>query len=192
MEKFAKGNSNKNNFDREVARVALKVLKKNQELKSFDVGISTTISSTGTLTKLSTIPQDDTDSGRDGDAVRVQRVSMLGTFTYADTANTGRIIVFRWNQDDSSSAPASASDILQTATPYSPYNRDNYRAKKFTVWFDELLAVGATGPNIEKFKFDRSAQSNISFQATATTGTGHFYALVISDSSASTHLPSLT
>jgi len=186
MEKFAKKTS-KQQFDQEVARVAQKILKKNQELKSFDAGFASTVSSTGTILKLSTIPQDDSDSGRDGDAVRVNRVSLHGTFTFADTANTGRLIVARWNQDDSSSAPSAVTDVLQTASPYSPYNRDNFRAKKFTVWFDEFVAVGATGPNIEKFKCDRSAMSNISFQATATTGTGHFYAFMISDSSASIH-----
>jgi hypothetical protein len=178
---------NKQALDNEIARVALKVLNKNQELKSFDTGFSSSSTSTGTLQKISTIPQDDTDSGRDGDAVRVTRISYIAAFSFADAFNVCRMILFRWNQDDSSSAPASVTDILQTASAYSPYNRDNFRAKKFTVWSDHFFVVGATGPNIEKHIFDRAMPSNIAFQATATTGTGCFYIAHLSDSTAVAH-----
>lgn len=193
MEKYSKKNKsnkmikNKSALDSEIARVTMKVLRKNQELKSFDTGFSSSVSTTGTLQKLTTIPQDDTDSGRDGDALRVVRLSLMAVFSAADTINICRLIIVRWNQDDSSSAPVSITDLLQTASPLSPYNRDNVRAKKFTVWFDHFFAVALSAPAIEKASFDRKAYSNIAFQATATTGTGHFYAFMVSDSAAIAH-----
>jgi hypothetical protein len=195
MEKYAKKQkaylglpgTSKSKLDTEIARVALKVLSKNQEIKSFDFGFASSSTSTGTVSKITSIPQDDSDSGRDGDALKVVRIQFHAGFAFADATNVCRMTVVRWNQDDSSSAPTGITDLLQTASPYSPYNRDNYRAKKFTVWFDHLFAVGATGPNISICSKDRQAPSNISFQATSTAGTGHFYVFHISDSTAVTH-----
>jgi hypothetical protein len=179
--------SSKQSLDNEIARVALKVLKKNQEMKSNDQGFGTGVSSTGTILKLTSIAQDNTDTGRDGDSIRVVRTTMRATFSFADTFNIGRLIVARWNQDDTSSAPTGITDVLQSASPFSEYHRDNLRAKKFTVWYDGFFAVGATGPNIEKAVFDRSMPTNIAYQATATTGTGNFYAFMVSDSAAVAH-----
>jgi hypothetical protein len=112
---------------------------------------------------------------------------MILSFSFADTTNVGRIVVLRWNQDDSSSAPASVGDLLQTVSPWSPYNRDNFRAKKFSVIYDRCFFVGATGPNISGDRFVKKMNSQIAFQATATTGTGHLYAFMVSDSTAVAH-----
>jgi hypothetical protein len=178
---------NKNKLDNEISRVALKILKKNQEHKSFDTGFGSSVSSTGTIQKLSTIPQGDTDSTRDGDALQIIRIEFRVAFAFADPVNTGRVIVARWNQDDSSAAPTGITDILQTATPYSPYNRDNLRAKKFSVIFDNTYLVGATGPNILGSCLSKNYPSKIAFQAAANTGNGHIYAFMVSDSAAIAH-----
>jgi hypothetical protein len=183
MKKF----NNKSDLDQEIARVALKVLKKNQEIKSFDFGLGTTIDSTGRVDKLTTITQADTDSARDGDAARIVSFEIQAQATYADTTNVIRLVVVRWNQDDSSSAPSSVTDLFQSASAFSPYNRDNLRARKFTVIMDHLFAVSNVGPGIEKLVKRSRFVSNIAFQATATTGTGHLYSFAVSDSAASAH-----
>jgi hypothetical protein len=173
-------------LDNHIVQLAQKVLKSKQELKSFDTGFSAAVSTAGTLQKISTIPQGDTDSTRDGDQLNIVRIDLLGSFQFADAINAGRLIIFRWNQDDSSAAPVVA-DILQTLTPYSPMNRDNLRAKKFSVLHDQLCLVGATGPNISSINLKRFFPSKINFQATATTGNGHIYVYMVSDSGAVTH-----
>jgi hypothetical protein len=193
MEKYAKKTKNnksfknKNALDQEIVRVATKILKKEQEKKSFDTGFGSTVASTGTLQKLSTIPQGDTDSTRDGDVLRTTQIDLIGSVVFADASNVIRLTIVRWNQDDSSAAPASVTDLFQTATPYSPYNRDNLRAKKFTVVTDHFYGVGATGPNIKTFEMKRKFQTNINFQSGANTGTGHLYAFMLTDSTGIPH-----
>jgi len=157
-----------------------------QEKRSFDTGVGTSFDNTGSLTKLTTIPQGDTDSSRQGDHVKLHSIRMAGSCSYADTTNAIRLIILRWNQDDSSSAPV-VGDILQTSSPYSPVNRDNERAKKFDILSDELYGVANVGPGVAVWKWEMKLRSQIAFQSGATTGTGHLYAYIISDSSASTH-----
>jgi len=166
--------------------VASKILSV-QEKKSFDTGFGSTVDNTGSISKLTTIPQNDTDSGRDGDHVKLLRLELRASFVFADATNSGRLIIAKWTQDDSSAAPSSITNVLQTATPYSPYDRDNERAGKFIVIYDHLFVVGATGPNIESIDVSIPLKGQIAFQATATTGTGHIYAFMVSDSSAVTH-----
>jgi len=157
-----------------------------QEKKSFDAGIASTFDNTGSITKLTTIPQGDTDSTRDGDHIKLFKLWMCGNVQYADATNAIRLIIFRWNQDDSSAGPT-VNDITQSLSPFSPIHRDNERAKKLDFLYDELFAVANVGPGSISFKWHRDVKSIIAFQATANTGTGHLYAFIISDSSASTH-----
>jgi hypothetical protein len=170
----------------QMTQIALKVINGKAETDSFDVGFGSSVNSTGSLTKLSTIPQGTSDSNRIGDQVEVFKVSIIGcaTNSSADLTNTIRLILFRWEQDDSSAAPAAVTDILQTASPYSPYNRDNLRARKFIVLYDKVLATGLQGPSIAKFEKDINVNFKIKFQGSANTGTSHVYAAQVSDSAA--------
>jgi hypothetical protein len=170
----------------QMTQIALKVIQGKAEDDSFDVGFGSSVNSTGSLTKLTTIPQGLTDSSRVGDQVEVFKLSIIGCLqnSSSDLTNTCRLILFRWEQDDSSAAPASVSDILQTASPYSPYNRDNLRARKFIVLYDKVLCTGLQGPSISKFEKDVGCNFKIKFQGSANTGTSHIYALQVSDSTA--------
>lgn len=182
------GKQTKTALDNEIARVATKVLKKKQELKSFDTGFAQTVSSSGTVQKLTTIAQGDTDSDRNGDQILITHVQLIITFAFADSVNVCRWVLFRWNQDDGVAAPVIA-DIFQTVSPYSPYNRDNVRGKKFVVFGDHLFCVGATGPNIEKHIFDRKLTTKVNFTVASVNGMGHLYSVMVTDSLASTHPP---
>jgi hypothetical protein len=160
-------------------------LKKVQELKSFDTGFGSSVSSTATITDLTTIPQGDTDSARDGDAIRVKRMEQILSWAPGDTTNTYRQIIFRWNQDDVV-APV-VTDVLQLANAFSPYNRDTLRAKKFSVIDDWFSVTGLNGPSIDKHVFAKAMEWNISFYSGGTSGTNKIYSLQISDSGAVTH-----
>jgi hypothetical protein len=175
-----------NSSKQEMKQIAFNVLQKQLQHMSFDTGFASTVDSTGTLQKLTTIPQGDTDSQRTGDKAHIINIEAIGTMVPADTTNTMRIIYFRWNQDDTSAAPVVA-DLLQTSTPSSPLNRDNERAKKFTIIEDIFLMACTSGPGICGFRFKKAFQSNIMFQIGANTGNGHIYMYVVSDSAASTH-----
>lgn len=188
MEKYSKKNNNVPVDKRSHAAIKQMIdqkIKAVQEKKSFDQGFSATVSSAGSVLKLTTVPQDDTDSGRDGDALKLIKFELISTFAFADSVNVCRLLVFRWNQDDTT--PPVIADVLQTVSPYSPINRDNLRAHKLDILEDHLFVVGATGPNIEKFNATKKMKSFISFQAASTSGTGHLYAVQISDSLAVTH-----
>jgi len=120
--------------------------------------------------------------------VKLIKFEFRGSVAFADTTNVLRLIIFRWNQDDSSAAPSSVGDIFQSVSPYSPYNRDNERAHKFDIVVDHLFGVANVGPGIENLVLIKQMKSAIAFQATATTGTGHLYYAVLSDSSGVPHV----
>jgi hypothetical protein len=194
MDKYAKRNFKTNTTTSAVPKTKQLVkqmidsrLAQVQEVKSFDTGFGTSVDNTGSLQKVSTVPQGDTDSSRDGDALVLKSIEMHSAFVIADTTNVLRHIIVRWNQDDSSSAPAAITDVLQTASAFSPYNRDNKRARKFDVLHDEFYGGALAGPGIIVRTIKIKTKSQIAFQATATTGTGHIYSFQISDSSAITH-----
>lgn len=173
------------NLDNKIQLQIDKALKSKAEHKSFDQGFSATVSSTGTMLKLTPIPQDDTDSGRDGDQLLLSHLQNKISFIGADTTQLFRMITFRWNQDDTT-APV-AADLLQTVSVYGPYVRDNERAKKFTILEDLFLGTSINGPNCLTRTFDRKFSSKIAFQAASTSGTGHLYTFMITDSLAVTH-----
>lgn len=181
-------NNNKNNqsLDNKIQSQIDKALKSKAEHKSFDQGFNSTVSSTGTLLKLTPIPQDDSDSGRDGDQLLINRVQCKISFAGADPTQVMRMLIFRWNQDDSSAAPV-VGDILQTTSPYSPLTRDNERAKKFSVLDDFFVGTSSTGINVKTKTVDKLFSSAIKFQTASTAGTGHLYAFMVSDSTAITH-----
>jgi len=187
--KHANNKNNGKNETSNVAAVVNKILKKKAELKSFDVGFGTTVDSTGTLTKISSIPQGDTDSTRDGDQLLVTRISLRGTLanSSSDLTNVMRVIIFKWMQDDASAGPVSATDILQSLSPYSPYDRDGLRAKKFIVLLDRFLTTSLQGPAIMKYDYDSKHDFKISYSAGAVTGYSNIYVLQISDSSGIPH-----
>jgi len=188
MEKHSK--SSKKVRASEVNKLVKNYIQQNAETKSFDTGFGSSVDSTGVITKISTIPQGDTDSTRDGDQANVFSIELRGSLAIpstGDQTNVLRIICFRWMQDDSSAGPAGVTDILQTLTPYSPYDRDNFRAKKFLVLHDELVGASITGPAVRIFSFKLDKQFRIGYQATATTGTSNVYIASISDSGASVH-----
>jgi len=165
-------------------------IRNRQELKSFDNGIGSTFSSTGTISRMFSPAQDDSDEGREGDSCTL--VKLTGNFyaTVADTTNVCRITIFRWNSNSGSDAPA-ISDVYQTsASPFiSEFVRDNLRSGILEVHYDEMVIVSGNGPQAVFFpKLNLKWKANkVNFDVGSTDGKGMWYVAISSDSTASTH-----
>jgi hypothetical protein len=164
------------------------------EPKSYDAGLAVAVGNggTGILQKMTTIPQGDTDTTRDGDQLSVEwsqlRYNVIVNST--DVSNLIRVVLFVWHFDDGGQPPTLATIFQASNTPLSAYNRDSVKERSFTVLSDRLHAVYSGGighecayeKNLKKFK--------ITFTSGGNTGKNHIYLAAISDS-AVTPFPSL-
>ena len=172
----------------QIAQIAQKAIKQKAEVKSFDQGVALGISNTPIIQSLCDVPQGDLDTNRNGDQLEIVRytakINIVNSST--DTFNTMRCVLFRWNQDDTT-APV-ASDVLQaTVGVFSNYNRDNLRAKKFTILDDWFECTSLNGEFAKTHTYDRQFNSKVKFQSSTTNGTGKLYYCIVSDSSANPH-----
>lgn len=154
----------------------------------------------GSPSALSDIPQGDGVGQRVGDTVQPYRLRLVGAF-HGDTddINFVRIVVFRWNQDDS---PAN-SDIYENTSGdnlhWGPLKFDNIRGynKKVDVLYDRVTLVGKQQTNFTSSAaedFGLHAYKNlriiigpkrlkrlIRFSDSTTTGVGKIYVSVVSN-----------
>lgn len=123
----------------QVKRIARKQYLSMKEKLFFDAQITSAIvTSSGSITHLSAIPEGDGQSQRTGDLVRAQSLLIrMHIFCNASAANgnTLRVIVFRWFQD---STPV-LTDILNSATIIANYNMNN--KKHFAIMSDKFHYV---------------------------------------------------
>lgn len=175
------------------------------------------VSNSGLLTNLSALTQGVTHSGRVGDVVSLKSLDFnfdaiasqatLGAWLAGDAYNNMRLIIFRWFQDNA--IPPVLADVLNTGltsyTYLAPYNEDRIGEGTVKILYDRtyilentpywngtttLFASGNSSiHNTMNFHIPKSELGNrkLVFNDTATTGVGHVYALMISDSSATPH-----
>ena len=109
----------------------------NSEMLHRTVSGSTTTSSTGTMTLLNALGQDDTSSGRTGNSVLMRNVLVRAVFTQNPTAISTqyRVMIVKDTQQISDTAPA-VSDILESLNPLSTLKVGNAgRFKILKSWF---------------------------------------------------------
>jgi hypothetical protein len=156
------------------------------EPKSFDAG---TVCNPGygglsIITKLSTIPQGDTDTTRDGDQLAVEwtevRYNVL--VNASDVSNMVRVIYFCWHFDDGGQPPTPALILQAPTTPLSAYNRDSVKEKAFSVLSDRLHATYSGGVGQECAYYRNKKKFKITFTSGGNTGKNHVYLLAVSDS----------
>jgi hypothetical protein len=179
---------NNNKLRSLIGSVVHEKLKTEAQLKSYDQGITASVSTTGSIGPLTTIIQGTTDTQRIGDMVEVVKTTVNGSFANSttDITNVIRLIIFRWMQDDTGSVPVVA-DILQGSGVYNNYNRDNLRAKKFIVLNDIIKGTSLQGPAVAVFQGSFKQDFRIKFQAATSAATSQIYYLAISDSGAVNH-----
>lgn len=172
-----------------------RLISNTQEKKHFLVTNASGISQStvGTITKLSSIAQGDSDTDRDGDRLTLKSLRFTATISNSDTYNRFRVILFRWNPDDST-APT-VGDILQNSAGnlldvLLPTHLD--KSSNFHVIHDRTYTTATDGANeaigVKKtFYGKRLGTKTIQYNAGLTTGFRNVYMLTVSDSGAAAH-----
>nr|QXP07679.1 MAG: putative capsid protein [Arizlama virus] len=160
-------------------------------------GSSSTWSMTGTIFKISDVPQGYDDESRVGDKLMASSIEMRGVL-YANNTLTNigiwdqfyRLIIFKWYDDTS----PTTTDVLETGvvdTFISPFDHDKKSKRK--VLFDKTFTVhnnivwytqSDTNQHWETFidlKKKSTRVRRVDFEAGTTAGIGHFYALLVSN-----------
>jgi hypothetical protein len=156
------------------------------EPKSYDAGLSVNPGNGGTsiIQKMTTIPQGDTDTTRDGDQLSVEwsELHYACLVNATDVSNLMRVIAFCWHFDDGGQAPTPSLILQSSTTPLSSYNRDSVKEKAFTVLHDNLVALYSGGVGNKSFYYRNPKKFKITFTAGGNTGKNHIYLLIVSDS----------
>jgi len=155
----------------------------------FDVSSALIANSSGSLLKLTSVPQGVGVNQRTGDTIIYKRFYMNYTLATnnSDLFNTSRIIIFQWHPNDALLVPL-VTDVLQTANLYSMYNFQF--SNQYTIIFDHVYFMSGltTAPtvsgNIGFFGSVslRPCKLQVEFAPAATTSSNALYLLDISDS----------
>lgn len=177
-----------------IAKKAIKrTLDSTLETKFVDTKANSTYDSAGTVYDLTAfITQGTGDSGnRIGDKIIVRDAMVNFFVTYgSDTYNFVRVIMFQWHPI-STSTPASGDilqDISSASTPMSPYIHD--KRKQFRVLADQIVRpVFPTSPPMVTPVMQLRCRKpiKVGYTNAGTSGEGHIFLLVISDSGATGH-----
>lgn len=174
---------------RTVKKEVNKALDKKVEKKFFDVNNAGSVTNVTAINKLSAVTQGQTDLQRIGDKLTLRNLQYKLEMACSDAFNRVRVTIIRWNRDDNSDVVTSAR-VYQALglSLHSPFNFDSLRKGDFTILYDKVhnmvLNQDTTIKNINKrFKI----KSSINFNAGGTTGEGHIYSLLTSDSGVAAH-----
>lgn len=139
------------------------------------------------FTDLSMIPQGVLDTQRIGDTVYIESIQFKFIVQSPDNWNYSRIQLIQWHEDTAFSNPSMAI-TLQSATTIprdlvSPLQID--KNQKFTILYDKLFGQVAAAEtqdiSISLYK-DKGFKRKLEFTNSSTTGMGHFFLLVSSNS----------
>lgn len=175
-----------------VGKVVNAKLRKNTELKYFDVATSgaTNVDWTGLFHNLCIPAQGDTDVTRDGDKLNMKKLRLRCSIVQGDSYNNIRIIIFRWKQNNISVTPSASyliSPYQGTAmSPVAPYNWDT--KDNTQILYDRVYTVDTSYPQrMVKINLNLSKLPKVAFDSGTTGGNNHLYMFIVSDSSAATH-----
>jgi len=98
---------------------------------------STTTPITGTMTLLNGMAQNDTSSGRTGNSILMRNVHLrLGFIQNAAATTTTYRVILLWDTQQTSDTNPAVTDVLESASPYSPLATANAgRFKVLKNWF---------------------------------------------------------
>jgi hypothetical protein len=165
----------------------LRLIRKSQEPKYLVTASSTSYDYAGAVASLSAISQGDTDSNRIGDQVLLDSIEFNCHCYNGDAVNALHFAIFRWIPNSSSPAPTPTlvlQGINDDNAPNYPFNHDN-RALFQVVWHKRIIVTAA---QCKQFSAKINLQgSPLQFVAAGTSGMGHMFVLIISDSSTATH-----
>lgn len=169
-----------------------------QELKYLDtVTNAYSISTSGAIFQLCSIPQGDTDISRDGDRVYLKKMYVRGTVRVNDETNIVRLIFFQWKPNTA----ATIAQILLNGPSGSPDVQSNYahdQRQMYKILYDKTWVLAGPGTTPEtpvtptttrhfQCILSRGLIRQLQFTAGTTTGTNQIYYLALSDSSIGAH-----
>lgn len=165
-----------------IKRTVNRMLKSRAEHKFYDVANSTVCSTTGLISQLFEPPQNDLDTGRTGDVVRLQKIECRYEgyldVSLNNTYNSLRFIIFQWHCD---SVPV-LGDILALSTDIrSPYAVD--ANSQYTVLYDRTLDLDINGRWNKHVSINKSKRfrKKVQFIGGTLLGTGKIYGLQMSN-----------
>lgn len=151
------------------------------------------VDSTGAIIDLTSIAQGDTDTTRDGDQCKLQRV----TFNFQVFLNNAvitqamvRVILFRWKNFDNAVAPLPGDVLLMGLgsinAPLSTYVHDT--RENIEIIKDKTINVTtwSNGSSTMNFycRLSKKLNSLVRFVGATTSGEGKIFALLVADTAA--------
>lgn len=193
------GSRQQRKLNKRQKREVKQIVGRRLESKYFDFGFGATgINSTPSIVQMSAVPQGAADSNRVGDTLNLKKLTVRMQFVGGDIYNTVRVIFFRFKQDTAVAAPTVAEIYDNTATG-STYvlcpapNLENQ--DKFHIIYDKVITLpqmnnGGSTTNtsnsvktwVKSFYGRRLGPKRIRFTPATTSGWGHIYIAVVSDS----------
>lgn len=177
---------------RMMQRVAQRVVNRNVEHKYYDTNFSLTPQPTA-IQLLTDINQSDTDTGRDGDKLRMMTLKWRAQVFNADATNVVRMILFQWHPSTDLILPSPAQ-ILQDPNNYnSMYNHD--RGSNYSIFYDRIIKLNNVNqPNViingecklfSKYGRLKYVRQNLKFVNSSVQGQDHLWLVLVSDSTVS-------
>lgn len=174
-----------------------RVINSQHEKHVYTFAVNGTVGSGGSVTDISAIAQGDSVNNREGDRITIKSIQFRFGLIGADTTNFMRVMLIQWLQNDAATAPTiagvyNATYVSQPYATFAPFNK-SAAGYHFVPLYDKTFALSQQGNNATKAMikitprhFKKKAKAMIQFNAGATTGTGKFYIVLISDSGIAT------
>lgn len=164
----------------------------NPEVKHVDTVLSVGgISSTGQVSHITNINEGDTQHDRNGTSVKASYITCKGAFQMGSVGGTGvtglpqsnnvRMIIFNDTMDNQSTPPT-VTDVLETASVWSPREVDARPGNRYAVMYDKLHALSLEGKNQYVLDWSKKLKHHVHWSDSDGTHTltGHIYVLLIS------------
>lgn len=172
-----------------LTKVVKKIINKEIETKSYDNYNNLTADTTGSIVKLTSIPQSVGDQGRVGSIITPTGIQFDCIFTVvaADTTDAMRLLIFQWKPDDAADAPnmselfESTTAGYQLVTPSKHVDRQRYHKL-----YDKVILLDNSMPQ-KHLKIRIKRLNKINFNDDLLTGQNHLYFAIFSDSGVAAH-----
>jgi len=166
---------------------------KTRTVKYFETLLTAaSMSTTAQFLDITAITQGPSQNERVADTVFLERldVSCIITTANADVFNTGRFVLFKWNESSALAIPTAADLFTNFANALTTSFFNFERRKTYSVIRDDYLNLTgvATSPTVTsqvtcRYSLPMSS-ARIDYDLAATTGVGKLYLCFLSDSSA--------
>lgn len=170
------------------------LINRRSETRRFNFFLDSTVSTTAVFTDISLITLGDNPVDRSGNEIQVQSLIANYEIGSIDATNIVRVMILQYKSDSSLAVPTQAIvfEDVSNVLPLSPYNFDNIGGV-FKVLYDRIHYVNTTSNLTEggkifiPYRKGGKLSKKISFNDSATSGTGKLYLCTWSDSGSATH-----